>query len=177
MENLNLNPGEIMLVSAKGTKGNKVQLEFAQIIPSTNTSTSILGMLNASDDRFNQTKARRAWVSGEKADIKKIFDIDVTSLEEGVVLEIGKLNPTINNQPLNIQITETTKGTDYDVANFEKTAKRAGKDGDFILTSSGEYIYVKTDVVSGEAKHQFITDLKVNTSSVAESAINSALGK
>ena len=79
------------------------------------------------------------------------------------------------SQTLNIQITETTKGNEYEVANFEKTAKRAGKDGDFIM-HNGMYIYVRTSVVLGEAKHTILTDTtRVETS--AASAIAAALAK
>lgn len=145
----------IVLESAKGVKGNKVQLTFSQVVNTGKSSNNILGLLNASDDRFNQSKPRLAWLSGEKTDITAQFGIDVMNLAEGEELIINQENPRLTsapNTPLNIQVIETTKGTDYDVANFETRAKRAGKDGDFIL-HNGLYIYVRTTVVAGEAKH------------------------
>ncbi len=39
-----------------------------------------------------------------------------------------------------------------------KQAKRAGKDGDFILSPEGSFIYVKSTVVTGESKHVFIAN-------------------
>jgi hypothetical protein len=167
----------IVLESAKGVKGGKVQLTFSQIVETGKTSTSILGLLNESDERFNQQKARLAWMSAEPADINKYFGIDVSRLGEGEVLEIGAIDPRMSgvDAPLNIQINETTEGSDYDVKNFEKTAKRAGKDGDFIL-HNGLYIYVRTTVVAGEPKHKiFENTTRQETGNSASSAIADAL--
>jgi hypothetical protein len=77
---------------------------------------------------------------------------------------------------LNIQITETTEGSDYDVANFEVRAKRAGKDGDFI-TKNGMYIYVRTTVVAGEAKHTMMADTERTPSTNTTALISDALGE
>ncbi len=167
----------IVLESAKGVKGGKVQLTFSQIVETGKAPTSILGLLNESDERFNQQKPRFAWMSAQPADIKKYFGIDVSELQEGDELEIGLVDPRMNgvDSPLNIQITETTEGTDYDVKNFEKTAKRAGKNGDFIL-HNGMYIYVRATVVVGEAKHKiFENTTRQEVDNSASSAIADAL--
>jgi len=163
MENSKLNDlkkGEMLIVSARGVKGGKVQLTFAQKITNPNLRPgSIVGMLNKSDDRFTQeSKPRYAWISGEKADILASLGIDLTDLAEGSEKELNVLSPTIEGEPLNIQITETTEGSEFDVANFATRAKRAGKGGEFILSAEGEYIYVKSTVVTGEAKHVFMTN-------------------
>lgn len=164
----------IILESAKGVKNGKVQLCFSQIVESSKTNTNVLGLLNASDERFTQSKPRYAWVTAEPKDVKAQFDIDVDSLKQGDVLEIGAVDPRMASFPetaLNIQITETTEGSDYDVQNFETRAKRAGKDGDFIM-KDGLYIYVNTTVVPGEPKHVIITDterVSANGSSLANS--------
>ena len=147
---------KLVLESAKAVKGGKVQLAFSQVVDLGKTPTSILGLLNASDDRFNQSKPRYSWMTAEPVDVQKVFGIDVSGLSEGEVLEIGMVDPRLTSMPetpLNIQITETTKGTEYDVANFETRAKRAGKDGEFILSADGKYIYVNTTVVPGTPKH------------------------
>ena len=178
MEKLNLLPGQMMLVSAKAVNGGKVSLEFAQMVDTGKESASLTGLLNASDSRFNQAASRRAWHTGQPEDIKAIFGVDVSGLELGQELEIGQLDPKVNGKPLNIQIVETTEGTDYDIANFDTRAKRAGKDGEFITTSTGEYIFQKLDVVIGEAKHRFIEDTvrkAVSASSAAASAIDSEI--
>ncbi len=174
-----LKTGECVVVSAKKVSGDKVQLMFAERIANPNLRpTSIVGLLNQSDERFNvSAKPRYAWHSGEITDIKTALGIDCSSLtEEGQVMELGHVNPTINGQSLSIQITETTNGSEYDVANFETRAKRAGKDGDFILSENGSYIYVKSDVVLGDAKHVFLSNTRRADSAMSlDSAVAEAI--
>lgn len=170
MENVmleNLKEGEILLVNAKKVKGGKVQLEFAQRVNTgVSSNDNILALLNEGDDRFNQAGGpRRAWLSAEVDAVKKYFDVDCSDLaEEGDSKELNILNPTMAGKALNMQILETTepkgKSGEYLVANFEKTAKRAGKDGDFITTTDGKYIYQIISIVAGEPRHTLITDTK-----------------
>jgi len=173
---------EMLLVSAKKVNGGKVQLEFAQHVSNPNARPgSIVGLLNSSDDRFSNSLGgpRRAWLAGEPADIQAKLGIDVSDLVEvGAMKELNIVNPMISGYSLNIQVTETTEGTQYDVENFETRAKRAGKDGDFITTASGEYIYTRTTVVLGEPKHVFIenTARKGSDAGLAASAIQDAIG-
>jgi hypothetical protein len=170
---------KLTLVSAKGVKGGKVQLTFSQIVETGKTVTSLTSLLNASDERFNQQKPRLSWISAEPTDVQKLFGIDVSGLTEGAELEINMVDPRIigDDRPLNIRVTETTKGSDYDVANFETRAKRAGKDGDFIL-HNGMYIYVKTDVVPGEPNHVIYSETtRKEANASASSAISDALGE
>lgn len=167
---------KIVLESARGVKNGKVQLAFSQIV-ATGAGTNVLGLLNKSDDRFNQQKPRYSWMTAEKADVLEQFGIDLSGLAEGEVLEIGQVDPRLASNPdasLNIQISETTEGSEYDVANFETRAKRAGKDGDFIL-KDGMYIYVKTSVVAGPAKHAIFTDTTRKGAGSGASAIADAL--
>lgn len=178
----NLEGSEMLLVSARKVNGGKYQLTFAQKVNNPNARpASIVGLLNASDERFASDglgKPRYAWISGEAADIKATFGLDMSDLTEvGDQKELNILNPTVKGMPLNIQITETTEGTDYDIANFETRAKRAGKDGDFITTPAGEYIYVKSTVVAGAPKHVFIADTvrQAQAAGDAGSAIADAL--
>lgn len=176
----NLKKGELLIVSARGVKNGKVSLMFAQKITNPNLRpSSIIGALNSSDDRFTQEeKPRFAWVTGELADINSRLGLNLTALEEGATADINKLNPEIEGMKLNIQITETTKGSEFDVANIEKRAKRAGKDGDYILSPDGEYIFVNATVVAGTAKHVFISDTMRSSeaSTSAEDAIADAVG-
>jgi hypothetical protein len=179
MSTLNLNPGEMMLVSAKAVNGGKVSLTFAQVVETEKTTTSLTSLLNASDARFNQQKPRYAWITGEPADIKNTFGIDVSGLALGQTLEIGMSNPTVAGKELNILITETTEGNEWEVANFETSAKRAGKDGDFILTQDGLYIYQRTSVVVGpvaKTDHKIIKDTVRKSPNAGSSAIKDALG-
>lgn len=151
---------KIVLESARGVKGGKVQLAFSQIVKTASSNVNVLGLLNEDDDRFNQQKPRYAWLSGTPASIEKQFGIDVSGLSEGETLEIGEVDPKLAgfpNESLNIQITETTEGSEWQVANFDRAAKRAGKDGDFIM-KDGMYIYVNSTVVTGEPNHTILTD-------------------
>ena len=168
---------KIVLESARGVKNGKVQLAFSQLIQTGTSNSNVLGLLNKSDDRFNQQKPRYSWMTAEKADVLAQFGIDLSGLAEGDVLEIGSVDPRLASSPdaeLNIQITESTEGSEYDVANFETRAKRAGKDGDFIM-KDGKYIYVKTSVVAGPAKHTILTDTTRESVGGAASAIADAL--
>jgi len=167
----------IVLESARGVKNGKVQLAFSQIINTGTSGANVLGLLNKSDDRFNQQKPRYSWMTAEKADVLEQFGVDLSGLAEGDVLEIGAVDPRLTSNPdaeLNIQITESTEGSDYDVANFETRAKRAGKDGDFIM-KDGMYIYIKTAVVAGPAKHTILTDTTRESVGGSASAIADAL--
>jgi hypothetical protein len=162
----NLSGSDLLLVSAKKVNGGKVQLEFAQHIDNPHARPgSIAGALNASDDRFNGSIGgpRRAWVSGQPQDIQEKLGVDMSEFVNAAIgfeKELNILNPTMDGKALAIQITETTEGTEYDIANFESRAKRAGKDGDFILSKDGEYIYVKSAIVPAPAKHVFMVDTK-----------------
>ena len=175
-----LKAGDLLLVSAKRVNGNKVQLCFAQkVINPEARPSSITGLLNTSDDRFTQSgKARYAWVSGEGADIKEKFGIDCSDIPNlGDSKDLGILNPDLDGNKLSLQITETTEGSEYDVANFETRAKRAGKDGEFIMTADGQYIYVKSSIVMGEPKHVFIsgTHRAGSEAGATDSAVEGAL--
>lgn len=167
----------LVLESARGVKNGKVQLCFSQIVETGRTNSSVLGLLNASDERFAQQKPRYAWMTAEPADVLLQFGIDVSDLAEGDTLEIGMVDPRLASNPdveLNLQIVETTEGTEYDVANFETRAKRAGKDGDFI-TYQGKYIYVNTTIVAGQPNHKIFTE--TTRESKASDLISQALGE
>ena len=176
----NLKQGECAVISARKVKGGKVQLMFAEKITNPNLKpASIVGILNKSDERFTiEGKPRYAWHSGEISDIKTALGIDCSSLvNEGDTMDINMANPTIDDQELHIQITETIDGTDYDFANLDTRAKRAGKDGDFILSAEGDYIFVKSDVVVGNPTHTFLqnTVRKINVVST-DDAVAQAIG-
>ena len=176
----NLKDGDLLLVSAKKVNGGKVQLCFAQkVINPEARPASITGLLNKSDERFTQTgNARYAWMSGEPSDIKDAFGVDCSDIPNvGDEKDLGILNPTHEGSKLSLQITETTEGSEYDVAHFETRAKRAGKDGDYILTADGEYIYVRATIVRGDAKHAFISDTQRASAQAgaSDSAVEEAL--
>jgi hypothetical protein len=180
METLVLNSKEIVLVKARGVKNGRVQLTFAQIVD-TGRSTSLAGMLNASDDRFNQQKPQFAWQTGLPEDIKATFGIDVSTLAEGEELEIMQVNPMATDKygtqhTLNIQISETTTPDEYQRENVAKTAKRTKADGPFIY-HNGQHIFRKAEVVAGKPNHFFFPASETTRSEevLAAAAVNSAL--
>ena len=144
-----LTPGQSMLTSVRKVNGGKFHIEIAEKIQKTAGTVNVLSILNAGDDRFNTSGARRAWAPAEVAMLVETFNMDqaqLEGLELGDKLYVCILNPSIGDVQLRIQIKETVEGTDYDNANIETQAKRAGKDGD-ILTHEGLPIFSKTYVV------------------------------
>ena len=145
-----LTPSQSMLTSVRRVAGGKFHIEIAEKIQKTAGVVNVLSILNAGEDRFNTGGARRAWAPSEQAMLTDIFGIeakDLDALEEGGdKLFVCILNPSINGIVLRVQVRETIEGDDYDNANLDKTAKRAGKDGE-MLTSEGLPIFSKTFVV------------------------------
>lgn len=143
--------GEVLLISARKVKGDKIQLEFGEVMQKLDGPVNAVSKFNRSDARFGN-KARRAWVSGVAADITEDLGIDFSDRNDGweltsngETLELNVLNPIVDGERCRIIITETTKGDDYQIANREKTAKRKGKEGEYILFN-GENIYSKTSI-------------------------------
>tara|TARA_Y100000310_G_C20651426_1_gene799650 strand:- start:1584 stop:2138 length:555 start_codon:yes stop_codon:yes gene_type:complete len=152
-------PGEVLLVAVKAVKGNKYQMEFAEIIsnPSVASSDPLTAMFNQGDPRFS-TRARRAWRSGEKSAIEALLGIELGSITEGQSKELNILNPKVNGKSLKIQVIETTDADDYQKDNVETTAKKAGSEGDFLFYG-GKHIYSNTKIVfteGGDAEHTFL---------------------
>lgn len=156
-EEKSIKPGETLLSKIKAISGGKYQLEFAELVqnPTAKGGNSLVGLLNKSDDRFASAKPRRAWISGEKSDIEGALGMKIADMEQGDEKFLNIVNPEMGGQRVRVQITETTVGTDYQLENLEKSAKRAGVDGDFI-THGGNYVFSNTDPVIGEAKHTFL---------------------
>tara|TARA_R110000823_G_scaffold305854_1_gene428087 strand:- start:54 stop:653 length:600 start_codon:yes stop_codon:yes gene_type:complete len=143
--------GEVLLISARKVKGDKIQLEFGEVMQKLDGPVNAVSKFNRSDARFGN-KARRAWVSGVVADITEDLGIDFSDVNgeweltsNGETLELNVLNPIVDGERCRIIITETTKGDDYQIANREKTAKRKGKEGAYILFN-GKNIYSKTSI-------------------------------
>ena len=156
MENNQLNTGsldslqksETLLLNARKVANGKMQLEFAEIISTNDRGANLLAMLNKSDDRFS-SNARRAWMTAEPTDAEELLNIDFGAnagwyaSEKGEMLELNVLNPKINGIRCRVIVDETTEPTEFQEANLAKSAKRKGKDGDFI-THDGDYIFSNT---------------------------------
>tara|TARA_R110002020_G_scaffold282795_2_gene498446 strand:+ start:422 stop:1009 length:588 start_codon:yes stop_codon:yes gene_type:complete len=147
-----LQQGETLLVAARKISGDKIHLEFAESVQLSDRPASILSILNESDARFS-SRARRAWMTAEPNDATKHLGINFSlgndkwyMSEKGEVLDLNILNPTINGVRCRLVINETTEATEWQANNIETSAKRRGKDGDYI-TSKGNYIFSNTTIV------------------------------
>ena len=161
-----LNPGQTLIVHARKVNGDKLQLEFAEVLTREDRPVNALGMFNKSDERFNLVgKPRRAWLTVEETDASELLGLDLggdyTTNDMGHVIKpLNVLNPVMLNAEnagtrLRVQITETTKASEWDAANIQTSAKRRGADGDFI-THKGMYIFTQSDVVLGEPTNTFL---------------------
>lgn len=168
-----LKPGQTLLYGARLTSTSKIQLEFAEKI--SDVTPNVLQMFNASDDRFKRG-ARRAWLTAEPADAARLLGIDEVlnrenfkeiTLAEGKTIQfltLNVLNPIMHGQRLRVQITESTTPPDaYSMENVETTAKRKGKNGDFI-THNGYHIFTVSEVIMGEPKHTILEPDAVSSS-------------
>ena len=159
-----LQKGQTLLVDARKVAGGKIQLGFAEIIKVNDRGENVLSILNKSDDRFS-SNARRAWVTAEPVDAARLFDVNFGDdgewimTERGEMMELNILNPSYNGDRFRLQINETTQGTQYQLDNIESSAKRRGKDGEFI-TNDGNYVFSNTEVVminnNDEVNHTYL---------------------
>lgn len=162
-----LQAGQTLLVSARRVAGNKVQLEFAEIVKQQSTAVNPLALFNKSDDRFSQGGARRAWLTAEPKDASVYLSIDVTDTNPNwtvdamgrEVLNLNIINPVANIEgeqiPLKVEVIETITPTEWQAANIDTSAKRRGKDGAFI-THKGMYIFANTRIAFHKANHVFL---------------------
>lgn len=162
-----LQAGQTLLVSARKVAGNKVQLEFAEIVRTQSNAVNPLSLFNKSDDRFSQGGARRAWLTAEPKDASVYLAIDITDTNTNwtvdamgrEVLALNILNPVANIEgeqiPLKVEVIETVTPSEYQAANLDTAAKRRGKDGAFI-THKGMYIFANTRIAFHKATHVFL---------------------
>ena len=164
-----LQMNETLLVSARKVAGQKIQLEFAEIISKDNSkAVNPLAVFNKSDDRFSQGGgARRAWMTVEPSDASEYLGIDFSDKNKAWKLDAMKrsvmmlnvLNPvaTIGDEEiaLKVEIIETTQPNDYQADNIETSAKRKGKDGAY-CTHNGLYIFANTRIAFNKANHVFL---------------------
>jgi len=183
-----LQAGQCLMIQARKVKGGKIQIEFGEVIDSGRTINP-LGMFNKSDDRFNVgNKARRAWLTAEPKDASNLLGIDMSSAADWTtdqlgneVLELNVLNPSVDVNgtvhQLKVEIVETVEPTEYQAANLSTSAKRKGKDGDFI-THKGMYIFANTRVVYDKANHILLeADVTSKTASGIPAGVNLNTGE
>ena len=110
-ETLNsMDQGDVVLLTTRPVGGDKIQLEFAEIIQTPASGNSVLGMFNKSDERFTGRSARRSWLSAEPEDAKRLIpeiaDYIDTAMKEDRKVFVGLSDPQVNGKSLKIQITE-----------------------------------------------------------------------
>jgi hypothetical protein len=144
--------GDTLLVGGRKVKGDKISLEFAEVLKVQEGPVSALGRFNRSDTRFGN-RARRAWVNVTVEDITADLGIDFSDnnagwelTPKGDILTLNMLNPTVEGERIRIAINETVEPDVYQADNVETSAKRKGKDGDYIK-HNGDYIFSNTLVV------------------------------
>jgi hypothetical protein len=169
-----LKTGESMLTAVRAVINGKFQIEIADMIEREGAgSINILSVLNSEDPRFqNNGGARRAWATADKANLIEMFNISEDVLNSLEVGEEGKdtayvciKNPSHGTARLRVIVKETIMGDDYQNANVDKTAKRAGGPDENgvpaeFLTSEGSNIFSNTDVTTAfegeKVPHNFI---------------------
>ena len=91
--------------------------------------------------------------------------------ERGEMMELNILNPSYNGERFRLQINETVQGTQYQLDNIETSAKRRGKDGEFI-THDGNYVFSNTEVVmvskNEDVNHTYLETDSQNISKVED---------
>jgi len=155
--------GQVLLVSLRKVEGGKCQLDIAENIDNHKRS-NVLGMLNADDDRFNNTKAkaRRTFTTASPAMVEKYFGVkasEIAKLGEDDVMELNILNPTIEGKALRIEVKESHRATPWQAENLAKAAKQFTnvKTGEtFYFTKGGKCIFSSPKVVDREPIHTII---------------------
>lgn len=183
-----LEQGQTLLTRVRAVSGNKYEIEVAQIIKGESTGKNLLSMLNADDSRFT-SKARRAWTNATAKMMEKYFEVDVTNLKVGKVMNLNILNPAMDGDRLVVAIRETTTPKSYINAegeNVTQKPKQIVKDGKtFIFVANndpryadGEIIYSNTIVdFESQFKHDKISSLMVEDTTADADEILSAKKK
>ncbi len=153
--------GQVLLATARRVEGGKVQLEFAEIIVNPKSQTNVLAELNADDDRFKASKkgARRAYLTASPAMAEAHFGIKIAGLpEDGSKKEFNILNPELKGAALRMQVSEKFEGSEYEMANQQKTAKQYTDNKGVVkyFVKDGKLIFSETTMVANEPKHRII---------------------
>lgn len=189
--------------SLKRVANGSFQVEFSQFVtkPGNRRINPLLSIMNEGDERFGAApKPRRAWmVITERDNVIKFFGDEIAdlgytidqidALAQGETLTLGFDAPLINNQPLNLEVFETTEPRDdYSVNNIDKAAKQViingkilsndkvkkaegleafeGEVGYFVDTTSKKPIFSYVEVVAGTPEHTFIEGMLVSKSAM-----------
>ena len=166
----------------KTTGAKTFQMEFGQKMTATTTGTNFVAMMQASNPAFSQSSGcRRVWLNFGEAELHKYFpSIDKnaiaqlpirTSSTAGPAIFIGQVNPSVSHNGeekfFRIRINEVfeSDATEWELANIERAAKKAGSTGRFIKgynpdTQREEHIFSRTEIASStrDAEGNFINE-------------------
>ena len=154
--------GDTLLLSARKVKGDKISLEFAEVLKVQEGPVTAVSRFNRSDARFGN-RARRAWVNVTVEDVSEDLGMDFSDnnpawemTPRGEMLELNMFNPTVEGERVRIQVLETTEPDAWQADHIETTAKRKGKEGDF-MKHNGDYIFSNTSVVISNEVIEHVT--------------------
>lgn len=152
--------GQVVLLNVARNAKGEFKMEFAERIQNPNQSLNVLAILNEGDEKFKNNNGVRHHFANSITTIalEKHFGIKPQDVPEKEALELNILNPKLLGQNLRIQIEESFEGTEYQMANQEKTAKQyKDKEGKSIyFVKDGKLIFSSTRLVTNEPKHQII---------------------
>lgn len=156
--------GQCAITRARQVSGDKLQLEFAEVLIPSYRSLNTLSLLNQGDSRFSsaKVKARKTYmaVSVEGA---KMLGIDVSVIGSDWtrvdIVNPGVIDPNTGKKVLlGMQITETTTPNDYQASDVSAHAKKTSIDGEFLVCAeTGNYVFVNYAIVDrAVASHTWI---------------------
>ncbi len=172
------------IVSIKKVKNGRYQAELVDFqVSRPGQRKNTLALLNEGDSAFTTGAGRRAWFpvtieSLRMLGISEAFASKVSALNEGEKMDCLIENPTLEDEVLRVQITETVNATEYQRSNVLAAAKqlnitqsvvdnaklmKSAKCADYIggtgyfLTEDGQHIFSNTTVeLESQVKHTFI---------------------
>lgn len=148
--------GQTLLTKFRKVKNGFISVELAEVKEGSNGPSSAF-IFNKSDDRFTRNSARRAWQTGQPADLEEALGVDLSDNADwefdengNETLVVNILNPVVTFEeqtfPMRVQIVETTEANEWQAANAQVAAKRKGKNGEYIM-HKGDFIFTNASIV------------------------------
>ena len=158
--------GQTLLTRFRKVANGFISAELAEVKEGS-SGVSAAYVFNKSNSKFTRNSARRAWQNGSAEDLESALGVSLGDdagwvLDENgnEILTVNILNPVASFEgqefPLRVQIVESVEADDYRASRVETTAKRKGRDGDFIL-HNGDYIFTYSSIVFTEPSDIFLT--------------------
>jgi len=157
--------GQTLLTRFRKVANGFISVELAEVKEG-NSGVSAAYVFNKSNSKFTRNSARRAWQNGSAEDLESALGVSLGDdagwiLDENgnEILTVNILNPVVSFEgqdfPMRVQIVESIEADDYRASRVETTAKRKGRDGDFIL-HNGDYIFTYASIVFTEPSDVFL---------------------